>query len=181
MISTALPERTQEQFEQQLRDTIARISRTDDEVIESVPSQWEQDETLSVPFIPELNTIQVTRGYSEHTLQVLLHFSPDPRSEQEDNPGTELSSGQTVYLGDLRRPCAKLSDAVVKTLIRYCDAPRERPAEVFDTDRADFILDPTLSQSEYKTFRTTLWYPEYVAKVYAEGQAEVANRLRLPF
>lgn len=174
-LTTTLPDQLQEQFEQAIRDTIAGIGQVRDEIIHELPAQsWPQD-SLDVPSVPELDAITVERAGAEQVLLVSLHLSPDPRASID----TDLDD--PAYLSDLGGEYTELSDAITETLIAYCEAPRERPSEVFGSERPDLHVTTGPPEENFVVFGTTIWYPEYIKQIYTEGLAGPANHLRLPY
>lgn len=174
-LETSLPPRVQEQFEQAIRDAITEIYRGEDEVTRVVPESWQREECLNLESIPALDAIAVENGPTdERSLFVQVYFA----SNEEV---LENVTDEPLYLSDVGGAYADLSESIIETLVVYCDAPRQRTAEVFVTEQADLQADIAPAGGEFAVFSTEIGYPEYVERIYGQGDAATANNLRLPF
>ena len=165
----------QMRLEDATRDTIVQAGqRAESEIIRELPAaSWPQD-SLELSSVPELQSLIIKEGASQRTLSVAMHFDPNPQTPVGDD------SDEARYLSDVGDAYADLSDAVITTVSRYCDVSPKNP-RCYSTDRADLRYDHHISTTSFGVFETSVRYPEYVERAYTEGEAAIADNLRLPY
>lgn len=185
-LDTALPPAVQAQLEEAIRDVIAGLDRTSLEYVRQVPPPGADG--LDLDLAPELEFVSVSSLSDQRDVGVHLFFDGEPDGtvpvipEEVDDPEYrfphDVGEREPTYLAELGGGYAELSEAIVRTLTAFCDAPECDRDPYFLDDRADFKC--TACHEWVFTFTTYVSYPEHVELVYADGDPELARQLGLP-
>lgn len=186
-LDTSLPEGLQEEFEQKVIDVLAGVSQREHAVEQRIPDPSRSGD-LHLELAPELTSITV-KGFGDRMLVVELEFYLPVQPDVDLRP-------QDTYLSDLGGGYNALSDSLLATLARYCDASEaeqetvgagETKAATHDEnhvseelqEREGFLCTEIFAGDTAK-FVAGVEYPPHVGRIYSEGLWEEARKFGLP-
>ncbi len=178
VLETSLPGELQTEFEQKLRDVLAGVTETEHGVERRIPDPRRSGD-LDLMLAPELTSITV-KGFDDRLVVVELEFYLPVAPEVDLRPND-------TFLGELDGGYRALSDSLLETLARYCDAGETRPetdedpAEAVEAleDAEGFVCTEVFAGDTAK-FACCIEYPTHVGRIYREGLWEEARRFGLP-